>query len=49
MVKLWFLTATWYDTDEAEARELKAGAEVDPAPKETLEKMNDGPPMMNPL
>lgn len=37
------------DTDEAEAGELKAGAEVNPAPRETLQKMNAGPPMMNRL
>lgn len=36
----------YHDTDEAEARELKAGAEVNPVSQETLKKMNDGPPMM---
>lgn len=34
-----FQSASWYDTDEAEARELKAGTEVNPVPQETLKKM----------
>lgn len=44
-----FQSASWYDTDEAEARELKASTEVNPVPQETLKKMNDGPLMMNRL
>lgn len=37
-----FQIAIWYNTDEAGAWDLKAGVEVDPAPQETLKKMNEG-------
>lgn len=36
-----FQIATWCDTDETGTADLKACMEVDPAPPETLKKMNE--------
>lgn len=35
-----FSDATWYDTDEAGAIDLRAGMEIDPAPQGKLKKVN---------